>query len=129
MHRFYDCNSLASSTKIFMMNLLAIKKLQSKRIHFLPYQRILKPICCMNKRTRPTGLSGLILLFSTLLFAQNKPNDVTTPLHLLQPDYPVPYGVPSVDSVKEVLDRIYNYLNSATPAQFVNRKTNEVVTN
>ncbi len=63
------------------------------------------------------------------LLAQNKPNDVTAPLHLMKPDYPVPYGAPSIESVKGVLDKVYNYLNATTPTQFVNRKTNDVVTN
>jgi unsaturated rhamnogalacturonyl hydrolase len=54
-------------------------------------------------------------------------NDVNTPLHLLQPDYPVPYGVPVKDSIIAVLNRIYNYLDAATPAQLVNKKTNEPV--
>ncbi len=53
---------------------------------------------------------------------------MNTPLHLLQPDYPVPYGVPVKDSVVKTLDRIYNYLAAVTPAQLVNRKTNESIT-
>ena len=36
-------------------------------------------------------------------FAQVKGNDVTTPLHLLQPDYKIPYGAPAIDSVKKIL--------------------------
>lgn len=64
------------------------------------------------------------------LYAQHpsKGNDVNTPLHLLQPDYPVQYGIPVKDSIKSVLDRVYNYLEAVTPAQLVNRKTNEAVT-
>ena len=57
-----------------------------------------------------------------------KGNDVNTPLHLLQPDYPVQYGVPVKDSIKKVLDRIYDYLDAVTPPQLVNRKTSEPVT-
>jgi unsaturated rhamnogalacturonyl hydrolase len=57
----------------------------------------------------------------------SKGNDVNTPLHLLKPDYPVPYGVPVKDSIVQTLDRIYTYLNAVTPAQLVNRKTNEGV--
>ncbi|MEO5682338.1 MAG: glycoside hydrolase family 88 protein [Chitinophagaceae bacterium] len=57
-----------------------------------------------------------------------KGNDVNTPLHLLQPDYTFPYGVPVKDSIKKVLDRVFNYLDAVTPAQLVNRKTNESVT-
>ncbi|NSW94576.1 MAG: glycoside hydrolase family 88 protein [Bacteroidales bacterium] len=42
--------------------------------------------------------------------------DVSAPLHALQPDYPVPYGKITPESVTEVLNRIYNYLDEATPA-------------
>lgn len=61
--------------------------------------------------------------------AQKSPaaNDVNTPLHLLQPAYPMHYGVPVKDSIKKILDRIYNYLDAVTPAQLVNRKTNEAI--
>ncbi|MGM0620108.1 MAG: glycoside hydrolase family 88/105 protein [Bacteroidota bacterium] len=53
--------------------------------------------------------------------------DVTTPLHLMKPEYTVPYGIPEIKEIKEVLDRVYNYLNEVTPATLVNRKTgNEI---
>ena len=66
------------------------------------------------------------LLLSNIVVAQ-KSNDVTTPLHLLQPDYPVPYGAPKPEAVKAVLDRLYNYLDRTTPMGFVNKGTgNEV---
>lgn len=55
-------------------------------------------------------------------------NDVTTPLHALQPDYPVPYVIPGTQAVKTVLDRVFNYLDTVTPAQFIRRTTREVVT-
>ena len=62
-----------------------------------------------------------LIVFSFAAHAQTIPkgNDVNTPLHLLQPDYPVQYGVPVKDSIKKVLDRIYNYLEAVTPAQLV----------
>ena len=59
--------------------------------------------------------------------AQAPRNDSNTPLHLLQPDYPVPYGAPDTGSIKTVVDRIFAYLNGATPAQLVNRKTGQPV--
>lgn len=67
--------------------------------------------------------------FSLTSVAQPGANDVTTPLHLLKPDYPVSYGAPSVDNVKQVLNKVYTYLNEVTPAQFINRRTGKVVTN
>ena len=57
--------------------------------------------------------------------AQQKGNDVTVPLHALQPDYAVPYIVPAQAAVKEVLDRICQYLDSVTPARFINRITGD----
>lgn len=70
----------------------------------------------------------IICPFATDAQTTPKGNDVNTPLHLLQPDYPVQYGVPVKDSIKKVLDRIYNYLDAVTPAQLVNKKTNEPLT-
>ena len=55
-----------------------------------------------------------------------KQNDVVTPLHTLKPDYPIPYVIPSRESVKEVLDRVYTYLDAVTPMQFENRISNQV---
>lgn len=77
--------------------------------------------------SRKYSVHGIILiLFSTSAFAQ-KANDVTAPLHASKPDYPIPYIIPSVPQVKTVLDRVYHYLDSVTPFQFVNRKTGETV--
>ena len=62
----------------------------------------------------------LLLLFcltSTTIAQQI--NDVNTPLHLLQPDYPVKYGKPDKAEIIKVVDRIYNYLNENTPAALV----------
>jgi unsaturated rhamnogalacturonyl hydrolase len=76
------------------------------------------------------------LLITTLFISANtfsqrnvtNANDSNTPLHLLQPDYPVPYGIPKVEDVKSSLNRIYEYLNSVTPAAFVDSKTGEEIT-
>ena len=65
-----------------------------------------------------------LLLLSSLASAQ-KGNDVTAPLHAMQPDYVVPYGIPTTGNVKAVLDRVLNYLDATTPASFVNRKTGD----
>ncbi|MEO6313673.1 MAG: glycoside hydrolase family 88 protein [Chitinophagaceae bacterium] len=73
-------------------------------------------------------LLGLVLPFIVQSQTVPKGNDVNTPLHLLQPDYTVPYGVPVKDSIKKVLDRMYNYLDAVTPAQLVNKKTGETIT-
>jgi len=59
---------------------------------------------------------------------ETKANDSNTPLHLLQPDYPVPYGIIKKESIIADLDRIYNYLNGVTPTAFVDSKTGNPVT-
>jgi unsaturated rhamnogalacturonyl hydrolase len=72
-----------------------------------------------------------IICSSTFSFAvaQQKGNDATAPLHALQPDYPIPYSIPTQTAVKSVLDKLFHYLDSTTPPQFINRFTNTVVTN
>ncbi|WP_315817781.1 glycoside hydrolase family 88 protein [Paraflavitalea speifideaquila] len=58
-----------------------------------------------------------------------KANDVTAPLHALKVDYPVPYAPPAPEAVKQVLDRVFNYLDAATPPQLVNRSTGVLLNN
>ncbi len=81
----------------------------------------------------------IILLLSQTVFAQQAQptppaptpavaNDVTTPLHRLQPDYPVPYGIPRIDEVTAYLNRIHGYLDGVTPTGFINSLTSEPVT-
>jgi unsaturated rhamnogalacturonyl hydrolase len=61
-------------------------------------------------------------------YAQPKLTDANAPLHALQPLYKVPYKVPSASEIKTVLDRVYQYLDSVTPPQFVNKITGNVFT-
>lgn len=53
-------------------------------------------------------------------------NDSKTPLHLLQPDYRIPYGELSADSVKEVVDRVFAYIDEVTPAKVLGPDGKEV---
>ncbi len=71
-----------------------------------------------------------IALFPEMLLAQYaKPgSDASAPLHLLKPDYPVPYQSPDLASIIKVTDRIYNYLNAATPYEVVNKTTGAPIT-
>jgi unsaturated rhamnogalacturonyl hydrolase len=79
-----------------------------------------------------TGLLLCALLGTASAVAQQVPtpraNDVTTPLHLLRPDYPVPYGAPHPDSVTGVLRRVHRYLDAATPARLVHARTGQPLT-
>lgn len=67
----------------------------------------------------------LSLLSGQSIFAQT---DATTPLHLLKPDYPIPYGIPKQEDVAAVIARIHGYLDKVTPPSFANEKTGELFT-
>jgi len=77
----------------------------------------------------------ILPLFLSIIFfiktnAQQKPaekNDVTAPLHALQPDYPVPYKAMSQSDIKNILDKVYNYLEAVTPARMINKSTGKEV--
>jgi rhamnogalacturonyl hydrolase YesR len=71
----------------------------------------------------------LVLLFTQSVFAQQTPsNDANTPLHRMQPNYPVPYGIPQPEEIASLLKRIHAYLDETTPTGFVNARTNEPLT-
>ena len=70
----------------------------------------------------------IIILLTQIAFGQVVQNDVLTPLHRLQPNYPIPYGIPKQEDVTATLNRIFTYLDSVTPTGFVNDKTKEEFT-
>jgi unsaturated rhamnogalacturonyl hydrolase len=53
--------------------------------------------------------------------------DGNTPLHLIPPDYPHPYGKVDTEGIKKDLDRIYTYLDRVTPMQLVDKNTGRPV--
>lgn len=71
-------------------------------------------------------LLGVSLVPAGMVAAQyvtGKGNDATLPLHLMKPDYDIPYGETTPGKVKQVLDRVYHYLDAVTPMQLVNKQT------
>jgi unsaturated rhamnogalacturonyl hydrolase len=74
-----------------------------------------------------------ILIFLVLLpvLSQTTPVKVTdsnTALHLLQPDYPVPYGPVKSEDISAVLNRIFTYLDASTPAKIIDQQTKTGIT-
>jgi rhamnogalacturonyl hydrolase YesR len=69
-----------------------------------------------------------VLVASLLIQPLYAQTDATTPLHLLKPDYPVPYGIPKQEDVISVLNRVHSYLNGVTPPAFQNEQTGEIFT-
>jgi unsaturated rhamnogalacturonyl hydrolase len=57
-----------------------------------------------------------------------KVTDANTALHLLPPDYPVPYGPQKTEDIITVLNRIFTYLDVSTPAKIINRQTKTEIT-
>jgi rhamnogalacturonyl hydrolase YesR len=73
-------------------------------------------------------LLSIILSFLDMIpiLSQTIPQKVTdsnTPLHALQPDYPVPYGPAKAEDITAVLNRLYSYLDASTPAKVIDSKT------
>ena len=62
------------------------------------------------------------------LKAQTAVNDNNTPLHLMKPSYRVGYGIPTKDEVKQVMDRVLRYFDAETPAELVDSRTGQRVT-
>lgn len=87
------------------------------------------PMAKMNfiGKSRLFFAAAFLITTAGSVSAQNKPNDVTAPLHALQPDYPVPYKIPAVAEVTASLDKVYQYLNGVTPALFINKQTGKEV--
>src|SRR5687767_12693522 len=56
-----------------------------------------------------------------------KRTDSNTPLHAMQPDYPVPYNPPSVTAVKAIAERILGYLDTTTHTALINRTNRQVL--
>ena len=57
-------------------------------------------------------MKSAAIILTALLLCQSiaAQTDATTPLHLLKPDYPMPYGIPKPEEVAAVLKR----MNSAS---------------
>lgn len=73
------------------------------------------------------------LIFIALCFAgfpvKAQTTDANTPLHLLQADYPTPYIAPEEAAVKEILNRVYNFLEENTASVMVESTTKKEITN
>ncbi len=70
------------------------------------------------------------MLFSNFIYGQgeSKLNDTNTSLHiLLKPEYPVPYGKITAQKITEVLLRVYNYLEPATPFRMIDSKSGAAI--
>lgn len=77
---------------------------------------------------------GLSLLFlANIGISQTIPDDggtdSTTPLHMLQSDYPTPYGKTTIEDITATLRKVHGYLEATTPTKLINEKTGKEITN
>ncbi|MEN2413200.1 glycoside hydrolase family 88/105 protein [Flavobacterium mesophilum] len=70
-----------------------------------------------------------LLAFGVFGTANAQKTDATAPLHLMQPDYPTPYVIPQKEKIKEVLDRVYNYLDKNSASKIIDANTKAEITN
>ena len=69
------------------------------------------------------------ILMACIVQAQKQANDANdAALHASKPAYTVPYEAMPKEEIKKVLDKVFNYLDAVTPAQMINKKTKEPVT-
>ena len=61
--------------------------------------------------------AGAALTAGTVWAQEPEINDMTTPLHLLQPAYKVPYGDLTAGQVKADIDRVFAYIEAQTPVR------------
>lgn len=90
-----------------------------------------------NKSYNKLSVCGMLLFFLLILpfnaaycqYTNKSGTDSDTPLHLLKPDYAVPYGIPQKEQILSALDRVYQYVNKSTPAQLINVENGKSVLN
>jgi unsaturated rhamnogalacturonyl hydrolase len=70
-----------------------------------------------------------LFFFTIEALSQKVGNDVTSPLHALKVVYPTPYEPMSKTEIKAKLDKVFNYIDKVTPAEMVNKITNQPVIN
>ena len=80
----------------------------------------------MNKLLKTISMCLLLLIGSGL---KAQVNDSNTPLHLMNAQYKLKYGISTVDEVKQTMDKVLHYIASVTPAKLVDSKTGKAVTN
>ena len=57
-----------------------------------------------------------------------KITDSNTALHAIQPDYKIPYGPAKAEDIITVLNRIFEYIDTSTPAKLIDKQTGTVIT-
>ncbi len=109
------------------------------------HQRIIPEANVMIRNNRLNSQAAVYVMLALLLFpTQTLPMAAQTPgaasgtaaplqttpsinPDRISPNYPIPYGPATIGSVQQVLTRVHAYLESCTPARFIDAKTNKPV--
>lgn len=78
-----------------------------------------------SKHTMKIASFLFVLLLLSAPASAQEVNDVTTPLHLLRPDYKTPYGSLKPADVKATIDRVFAYIDAVTPATMVDGRIHQ----
>ena len=78
------------------------------------------------RTTRHACILLLLMAMGVTADAQQV-NDNNTPLHLMKPANQQRYGIPTVEAVRQTMDRVLRYIDGETPAQLVDHKTGKAV--
>ena len=70
--------------------------------------------------------AGILALGHSVTAQETEINDMTTPLHLLRPEYKVPYGDLTAEQVKTDIDRVFAYIEQHTPVRVLDADGKEV---
>lgn len=83
-----------------------------------------------NRLTTLLLISIIILECSKVEGQIKKPaKDADTPLHMLSPAYPVPYGKTTIEEIHKTLNRIYVYLSTTTPPVILSKQSGKKLMN
>ena len=81
----------------------------------------------MKMRKHIKTLVIVMLAIAASPSAAQQVNDNNTPLHLMKPANHQRYGIPTVEEVKQTMDRVLKYIDSETPAVLIDKNTGKEV--
>ncbi len=70
------------------------------------------------------ALSAIAALALPIQAQSQEPiNDSNTPLHLIQPNYKIKYGIPTQAEVKAKIDQVLSFITAGTPTRVIDKQT------
>ena len=80
---------------------------------------------------KPNSFIPLLIVWLTMpVLSQEttvKITDSNTALHAIQPDYKIPYGPVKAEDITAVLNRLFEYIDTSTPAIVIDKQTGTAI--